>query len=404
MKKTFLSLFSGAGGLDIGLAEAGWRCRYASDIDPLAVETLNLNLSGHVTGRSRPVIERIDVRDLSGQDLLKKIGASRGDVPLMAGGPPCQSWSSAGHQRGLDDPRGRLFEDFVRLADECDCRFILFENVRGLLTARGPDGEPGGALRLIREVMWKRGYRSSLDLLNAADYGVPQRRVRLYLVGYRDAPAPMFPEPTHARQVDASLLIQHKLPWVPMRSVLLPQELLASDEFIRPSEAMARRLTGLGPGQGVKSPGKRETTRPGGHWGYMQGGFVADPELPARTVTASSQQDWVALADGTFRRLCPRECAMIQSFPPGYRFAGNRSAVYRQVGNAVTPRMGRVMGDLVARMLDGCIDHVGPFDPRDLPRHLEAHVRYTAKEHARNGESRRKAPDRRRVSTRPRQA
>lgn len=397
---SFLSLFSGAGGLDLGLQRAGWGCRYASDIDPITVETLSDNLSKppRLSRHLAPLIEVADVQDLEGCDLLNRLQLKPGDVPLMAGGPPCQSWSSAGHQKGLDDPRGQLFRDFIRIADECGCRVILFENVRGMLTARGPEGDPGGALRLIRETMWAHGYRSAVELLNAADFGVPQRRVRLYLIGFRDTPAPVFPAPTHTRpNAKESLFASQLDSWVPMQSALLKLEDLRDDEFIVPSPKMSERLQGLLPGQGIKSAGKRETTRPGGHWGYMQGGFVADPSLPARTITASAQQDWIRLDDGTFRRLCPRECARLQTFPEDWRFAGNRSAQYRQIGNAVAPAIACVLGQVITDMLESSRSANDAFDPAYLPAHLASHVRYTSREHERNGASRRAAPNRRRI-------
>lgn len=387
----------------MGLERAGWMCRYATDIDSAAVETFRANFASAASGSGNggdALIETGDVRTLRGNELLGRLGCARGDIPLMAGGPPCQSWSSAGHQRGLDDPRGQLFRDFIRIADECDCRVILFENVRGMLTARGPDGEPGGALRLIRETMWAHGYRSAVELLNAADFGVPQRRVRLYLIGFRGTPAPLFPEPTHTRDGDAEpLLVAKRHPWIPMRSSLLMPHELREGEWIDPSPRMAERLQGLRPGQGVKSAGKKETTRPGGHWGYMQGGFVADPERPARTVTASSQQDWVLTKDGRYRRLCPRECARLQSFPDRWRFSGTRTAQYRQIGNAVAPEMGRVLGQVIQKMIESPARDAEAFDPARLPSHLESHVRYTRREERRNGASRRAAPVRRRVSS-----
>ena len=151
----FISLFSGAGGLDFGLEMAGWRCVYACDIDPVAVMTIQANKDNQVYASrqcslSSASIKEADVRKLSGADILDAIGAQRGSVPLLAGGPPCQSWSSAGHQLGFKDPRGRLWSDFVRIANELDVRWLLFENVRGLLTARGEDGLPGSALQTIR--------------------------------------------------------------------------------------------------------------------------------------------------------------------------------------------------------------------------------------------------------------
>jgi DNA (cytosine-5)-methyltransferase 1 len=378
----FISLFAGAGGLDLGLERAGWKCLYGVDSDPEAVATLRSN-QGERFG-AEALFECADVRELRGEDLLERIGRGRGEVPLMAGGPPCQSWSSAGKQLGFDDPRGRLFRDFVRLSDECGCRVIVFENVRGMLTARGPMGEPGEALQIIRETLLERGYRSEVQLLNAADYGVPQRRFRLFIVAYRDTARPVYPAPTHARPEDCGLF---QKPWRRLAEVLAAAGPPPPEDLIRPSGEMAKRLRGLKPGQGAKSPGKRETTRPGGHWGYLQGGFVADPDLPARTVTASSQQDWVMLEDGSHRRLTPRECALIQTFPADWRFVGNRSSQYRLVGNAVPPLLAEALGPCLAAMIEGEIDR-SPFD-FGLPPALETAIRYTKKEEQRNGASRR---------------
>jgi DNA (cytosine-5)-methyltransferase 1 len=384
-RSEFISLFSGAGGLDLGLERAGWHCLYAADSDSDAVRTLRENQSPGFA--SSAILEQADVRDLTGAEILGRIGRRKGEVPLMAGGPPCQSWSSAGKQKGFDDPRGVLFRDFVRLADECGCRMIVFENVRGMLTARGPSGEPGEALAIIRQTLSEHGFRSEVSLLNAADYGVPQRRVRLIIVGFRDVAAPDFPDPTHEKGESNTLGLLP--PWRTLGDLLETLEPPDPNELIRPRGTMAERLRGLKPGQGAKSAGKKETTRPGGHWGYLQGGFVADPALPARTVTASSQQDWIMLPDHTHRRLCPRECAAIQTFPENWVFAGNIASQYRQIGNAVPPSLAEHVGKSLLKMLDG-LPASGPIR-LELPRHLEAAIRYTKKEHLRNGESRKRA-------------
>jgi len=378
----FISLFTGAGGLDLGLERSGWKCLYGVDSDPEAVKTLEFN-QGPDFGE-HALFECADVRDLTGTEILAKMGRKRGDIPLMAGGPPCQSWSSAGKQRGFEDPRGKLFRDFVRLSDECGCRIIVFENVRGMLTARGPKGEPGEALRIIRETLFERGYRSEVRLLNAADYGVPQRRVRLIIVAYRDTGKPEFPEATHTKPDECGLFGN---PWRCLGEVLETTKPIHKSDIIRPSGEMAVRLRGLKPGQGAKSAGKRETTRPGGHWGYLQGGFVADPTLPARTVTASSQQDWIMMEDGSHRRLTPRECALIQSFPDSWKFLGNRSSQYRLIGNAVPPILAEALGPMLSAMLTSKVDR-SPFDFA-LPAALSSAIRYTIKEELRNGQSRR---------------
>ena len=394
-RASFVSLFSGAGGLDIGLEEAGWTCHYATDLDATAIDTLKRNQGRQLRysrALSDALVEQSDVRRSIGGDILAKAGLSRGDVSLLAGGPPCQSWSSAGHQRGFEDPRGQLFRDFVRLANELDVRWLLFENVRGLLTARGPDGTPGAALHLIRAKLLDAGFQTAVTLLNAADFGVPQRRVRLFVVGYRAGDVPPFPTPTHSRDP-----LERLRPWVSLGDCLKLIWPLAPEEVIRPSGSLAADLALISPGSGVKSPGKAESTRPGGHWGYKQGAFVADLDLPARTVTASGQQDWIRDPVLGLRRLCPRECAAIQSFPASWIFSGNRGCQYRQIGNAVAPAVAELVGRTLLGHVDGqsaapVVRHASLLP---LPERLAVAVRYTAMEEARNGMSRRLAPSKR---------
>lgn len=404
MKKPleFISLFSGGGGLDIGFETAGWVCRYATDIDGHSVETLKSNQGRRVKGipmLADAVIENYDVRDLKGHEILRKIGREKGQVPLLVGGPPCQSWSSAGHQLGFDDPRGQLFRDYVRIAVETGVRWIVFENVRGLLTARGPDGRPGSALQHIRQTLLEAGFQTVVELLNAADYGVPQRRVRLCLIGFKDGERPAFPSITHSR--DSGSLASETRPWVPMATCLDALAKPSADELIVPNVGLAAQLAGLRPGTGVKSPGKAETTRPGGHWGYKQGAFVADTKLPARTVTAGAQQDWIQDTLVGLRRLHPRECAALQTFPANWKFAGNRIDQYRQIGNAVPVELAHA----VAVVLHLHIEHQG--EPASvetknptlapLPSHLRSAIDYTISDQRKNGESRRQAPIKKRM-------
>jgi len=395
---SYISLFSGAGGLDLGLEMAGWRTAYASDIDPFAIETLRANIGVKLHGGRKALeeahIEQADIRDIDASSVLSKANLRKGGVQLIAGGPPCQSWSSAGHQLGFKDPRGRLFHDFLRLSNDLDARWLLLENVRGLLTARGLDGQPGSALNLIRSNLLNAGYQSAVALLNAADHGVPQRRVRLMMICFRTGDAPPFPVSTHGK-----LAADGKLPWVSMSRALASVGNLRSDEIIFPKGKMAEDLAGIAPGSGVKSPGKSERTRPNGHWGYKQGAFVADTEQPARTVTASAQQDWIADPNRGLRRLSPRECAAIQSFPPEWRFVGPAVAQYRLIGNAVPPTLARAVGASIIGHITSVAVESGAkmMELLPLPEKLARHVRYTAREEASNGPSRRQAPARRTV-------
>lgn len=400
--RDFISLFAGAGGLDIGLEAAGWNCRYASDIDDAAVATMKANQSAGTLLAGRPVfegtfIEKADVRALKGSDILGSIGARRGEIPLLAGGPPCQSWSSAGHQLGFQDPRGRLWSDFVRLADELDVRFMLFENVRGLLTARGEDGVPGSALNTIRAKLLEVGFHTSVSLLNAADYGIPQRRVRLFIIGYRSGDAPVFPLPTHAKTAGNEDV--DRQPWISMRQALKDIAPVSGSEIIRPSGKLQAELEQLEPGTGVKSMGKPEATRPGGHWGYKQGAFMADPSLPARTVTAGAQQDWVMDSEHGVRRLAPRECAALQTFPEDYIWPKKLADQYRVIGNSVPPALAAVVGARLLAHTENSTSTpsklsmvLSPLDDR-----LQAAIAYTKREEMRNGASRRAAPAKRKI-------
>jgi DNA (cytosine-5)-methyltransferase 1 len=396
--ETFISLFAGAGGLDLGLEQAGWRCLYASDIEEDAIKTLKTN-RGFSTSFGESVfreayIDRSDVRQLTADEILSRVGLAPGDVPLLAGGPPCQSWSSAGHQHGFTDPRGRVFDDFVRLASGLGVRWLLLENVRGLLTARAPGGKPGSALAYVRRQLLREGFQTIVGLLNAADYGVPQRRVRLFIIGFHAGDPPTFPAPTHAKAPD---LIEPKKPWVTLGEALSVVAPLAGHEIIRPSGKLTSDLEDVEPGRGLKSPGKREATRPSGHWGYKQGAFVADLAQSARTVTANTQQDWVRDPVHGLRRLCPRECAAIQGFPQGWVFAGPRATQYRLIGNAVPPSLARLLGLSLLRHARAQSDAQGVAftDLLPLPAHLISAIDYTLREEMTNGPSRRATASRR---------
>lgn len=379
----FISMFSGAGGLDLGFEQAGWTRCFASDLDADAVATLRANTKA----QNRACIGQDDIRDLTAPDVIARAGVARGDLDAIVGGPPCQSWSSAGHQMGLADERGQLFRHFIKLANSLDPRFIIMENVRGLLTARGLDGEPGSALALLREDLRQEGWQTTVSLLNAADYGVAQRRVRLFVIAHRSGDCPTFPEPTHSKE-----LSNWRKPWVTLKQ-RLSNLTISEDDIIRPTPKLAAQLAQIKPGSGVKSPGKAEATRPGGHWGYKQGAFIADPDLPARTVTASTAQDWIIDEHG-LRRLCPRECAALQSFPASWKWEGKRASVYRQIGNAVPPKLAKAVASAIADHLtrEAPTERVAVTELAPLDIRLTAAIAYTKRDDARNGESRRAAP------------
>lgn len=390
-----VSLFSGAGGLDIGLEMAGFRIVATSDFDRDCTLTLEANQQARLPIPAHPGRYFLDgtkvlhakVEDLVSDDFRPRGRRKAWTPDLLVGGPPCQPFSSSGRMLSLDDPRGRLFEHFARLAGELRPRFILFENVRGLVTASRAGEQPGEALREVRAAFESIGYSTRFALLNAAEFGAPQRRVRLFMIGSRSSPLPDFPGRTHSRDGDHTLF-ERTSPWVSLREFLATRPPPEDADVIRPTAELAAELGRISDGSGVKSPGFREATRPGGHWGYKQGTFIADQNKPARTVTTSTQ-DWIRLVDGTLRRITWQEAAALQGFPDEWRFAGNAASRLRQIGNAVPIVFGHVLGSQLvqaARTAEGPRPPSVPFSP-DLVEAIE----YTRRERRRNGASRRAA-------------
>jgi DNA (cytosine-5)-methyltransferase 1 len=387
---TLVSLFTGAGGLDIGLELAGLRTVSAVDSDADCAATLRLNQERTLRAESGVLIGakvmQAKVEDLVPKDLVPVGADSDWSPDVVVGGPPCQPFSSAGRMLSLKDPRGRLFEHFVRLAKGLKPRLVLFENVRGLVTAIGPNGRPGEALTLVKESFESIGYATTFALLNAADYGLPQRRVRLFMMATRNTVLPTFPSATNAENAEATLF-GRQAPWATLGDFLKTMPPADDVDVDVPSPALRELLKNVPAGSGLKSAGAREATRPGGHWGYKQGTFVADPSKPARTVTAAATQDWIRDAQGRLRRLTWRECAALQGFPADWQFVGNKASRFRQIGNAVPVIFGCVLGEALLRVL-GDARRVSRPASAPLPAEFAESIDYTRREHRRNGPSR----------------
>lgn len=382
---TAIDLFAGAGGLASSLEASGWRTVSALDIDADAVATLRRNQDrGNLIGTR---IIQGDIHDISARDLRPSGVRSTWRPDLLTGGPPCQPFSSAGRMRGFEDPRGGLFQEFVRLADELKPRFILFENVAGLVTAKTPNGEVGGVLRRIQNEFEEIGYACRFDLLNAADYGAPQRRVRLYMIASRQERLPEFAQPTHSREISGG----HK-PWVTLAEFLATQPSPSREDIVRPNAHRAAALAKLLPGTGLRSGGIVEANRPSGHWGYRQDCFVADMKMPSRTIRAAATPDWLRLRGGSMRRLTWRECANLQGFPTDWEFVGTVASRFRQIGNAVQGHIGRAIG----AALKASASEARRSKPTSAPWPACFHkrVRYTAMEEVVNGAHRRAARER----------
>ena len=380
MSYSYVSLFSGAGGLDIGLERAGFEAVSLNEIEVNFCESLIANRGwqhcDNLSYFSEAEIINADIRELAAKDLFPLGG--RPDV--VVGGPPCQAFSSAGKQLSVLDARGALVQQFIRVVDELKPKMFLFENVRGLVTARGKDGVPGSVLLDIISQLEGCGYSVRACLLNSADYGSFQRRVRCFLIGSSKGIAPEIPPPSNSKKPDL-----FDSGWRSLKEFLQLNADTDSAEYVFPTDKLLRELRDLPNGSGLKSKGRVEPTRPGGHWGYRQGTFIADLELPARTVTGSSSQDWVRW-DGQLRRLTFSEVSLLQGFPIDWKFCGTKAQRFKQVGNAVPSVFGEVLGRMMSRHLD----QFPKSKPQqlDFPKVFKGYIDYAIRDGERNKDAR----------------
>jgi DNA (cytosine-5)-methyltransferase 1 len=298
-----ISLFSGCGGLDLGFMRAGHQIVWANDSDPDCVRTYRHNIGSHIVEG--------DIRRVSTQDIP--------DAEIVIGGFPCQGFSCANMLRSPDDERNELYLQFLRIVKEKRPLYFLAENVRGLLSLAG-----GEVMRMILEDFRRAGYSVKYQLFDAADFGVPQRRRRVVIVGTRtdlgvDA-EPDFPVPTHAQE---STLVLEK--WVTITEALhgIPEP----DEATYISNHVCSRY--------------KVTNR------NFTGHRRTDPEKPSPTILARGNGEGGVCAlqhPRNHRRLSVRESAIIQTFPSDFLFFGSLSSMYRQVGNAVPVLLARSLG------------------------------------------------------------
>lgn len=193
-KHKALSLFSGAGGMDIGVMQAGFEVLACIEFDPYACETLRANISRQ--HRHTKVIEE-DIRKVDPVELIKELGLKAGELDLLCGGPPCQAFSQIGKRHSLSDERGLLLFEMTRFAEVFKPRAILIEQVKGLLNAPDESGKVGGVFEQLIKRLEKLAYVPKWKVVNAAEYGVPQLRQRVFIVATLKPNGFQFPAPTH---------------------------------------------------------------------------------------------------------------------------------------------------------------------------------------------------------------
>lgn len=346
-----ISLFSGAGGLDLGLREAGVRFLLANDVDALAAESHRLNFV------DVPVYVG-SVSELTA-DLVAKVApdAISGTVDLVVGGPPCPPFSKSRFYRtemarALDDPVGwETITGYLDVLRFVRPRAFLLENVPGLAYDVHQE-----ALNHILAAVEELGYRADWRILNAADYGVPQIRQRFFLVGLRTDEAPFeWPERTHAQHPDEGLFTRTMPRWVTAGDAIgdLDTDMNAIDDGHFAGGKHHELLRDIPPGdnylyytaeRGYPEPKFRWRSR---YWSFL---LKLSPDLPSWTIQARRSNNMGPL-HWRNRILRIEEVKRLQTFPDDWILTGRIEDQWRQVGNAVPPLLARRLGESLVRVL-----------------------------------------------------
>ena len=353
MEYNAISLFSGAMGLDLGIEAAGFKIKVCVEMNKYAAQTIRDN-------SQIPVIEE-DIKTVSSQKILDTAKLEKKDVTLVVGGPPCQAFSTAGKQRGFADFRGNLIIQYLRVIKDIRPQYFILENVRGLLSAKlnmvPPEYQEyeniksisGSVMHFITSELKKIGYSISYALLNAANYGVPEKRERVIVIGHLGERVPI-PRPTHSekakyetknwitlRDAIGDLAEREDLHFIPLRPKSIPyMKLLKEGENWR----------NLPPELAQEAMGKAYNLS-GGKTGFLR---RLKFDEPSPTLVTSPTMPATLLCHPTkLRPLAIEEYARIQQFPDNWTFAGPIEEVYKQIGNAVPVGLGQAAGRQIMR-------------------------------------------------------
>lgn len=341
---SLISIFSGAGGLDLGLEAAGFKVSLCVDNDPDCQRTLVSN---------RPlwkIATPADIFNLSPKDFLKQASISRRSLDLLAGGPPCQPFSKSGYWHSGDslrllDPRAQTLHAYMKIVEGLLPKVILLENVEGIKFEKKDEGL-SLLKKKLKEINRRNGtfYDPVVFGINAADFGAPQIRKRIFLIAARDGKIFNPPAPTHG---------EGRLPFITAWDAIGDiEEDLRTD--LRPRGNWTELLSSIPEGQNYQW----HTPRGGGkpifgyrrrYWSFL---LKLAKDKPSWTIQAQPGPS-VGPFHWENRLLSSRELARLQTFPDNYLITGNRRAVQRQIGNAVPPLIGEIIGREIAKQLLG---------------------------------------------------
>lgn len=334
-----ISFFTGAGGLDLGFDRVGYDVVYATDIDAMCCKTLQANLGGALSEHT--VVEQADIRKIDPFSLPK-------DVDLVIGGPPCQSFSASGRRAGGAagrlDARGTLFEAYCNIIDVVKPKAFLFENVRGILgTNKGEDW------KVIVEAFQKIGYRLDYRILDALDYGAPQQRERMIMVGHRMQTEFLFPRPL--RGPDSSSGIPHLTAGEALSSIDNDPE--DKDSLVLRTGKYAHLLPQVPHGENyLFFTAKRGHPAPVFAYRSRFSDFLykANPDSQIKTLIASPGK-YTGPFHWENRCFTVREYMRLQGFPDDYIFVGDRTDRVKQIGNSVSPKLSYQLAIAIAKQI-----------------------------------------------------
>lgn len=325
-----ISLFSGAGGLDLGFEKAGFIISIANEYDKTIWETYEKNHTA--------LLIKEDIRKIKEFDMVKEIDG-------IIGGPPCQSWSEAGAMGGIEDERGQLFYEYIRILKNKQPKFFLAENVSGMLANRHSE-----AVKNIIDLFQKCGYDISITKANASDYGVPQDRERVFYIGFRkDLKIDFkFPEPITKKKEEKSTL--KDVIWDLKDSAVpaLSKNKANRDLKILNHEYFLGSFSTIFMSRNRVRPWNRPafTIQASGRQCQLH------PQAPEMILIEKDKRIFEPGKEHLYRRLTVRECARIQGFPDEFEFIyTDINAGYKMVGNAVPVEMARIIAIEIKKAL-----------------------------------------------------
>lgn len=313
-----ISLFSGCGGLDLGFERAGFDISVANEFDSTVYETYKVN-------HPNTYLIKGDIRQITKKDIEPYISS---DVDGIIGSPPCQSWSEAGTLRGIEDERGQLFFDYIRILKEFRPKFFLAENVSGMLARRHNE-----AVKNIIHMFEDAGYDVSLTMVNAKDYGVAEERKRVFYVGFRKDLNVDFVFPKGSTEEDDKKITLRDVIW-DLKDTAVPAisknyhnpDALNNNEYFTGSYSsmfMSRNR--------VKGWGEQAfTIQASGRQCQLH------PQAPKMVKIDKDHYCFAKGSEQLYRRMTIREIARIQGFPDSFKFIySNTNDAYKMIGNAV---------------------------------------------------------------------